>query len=75
MARLILHGRRADVELAPDHEDDQTVHATCVAHWLTRDPEDGMDPCSWTKQYDTMSDATDFASDHADEGEPTLAHS
>jgi hypothetical protein len=67
MAKLILHGACADVELTTDPEDGQVI-AACVAHCFTEDPEDGMVDCSWIKRYDDLNDASEYAADHADRG-------
>lgn len=62
MAKLILRGDVADVELTTDDEDGQVI-ATCVQHV-------GFEgaPCIWTERYDNMNDATNYAADHADIG-------
>jgi hypothetical protein len=67
MARLVLIGNVAEVELTTDDEGGQVI-ATCVVH----DESDGrLAPpgnCSWSEQYDDMNDATEYAADHADTG-------
>jgi hypothetical protein len=63
MARLILQGDVAEVELTIDDEDGQII-ATCVQHpgrWQTGG-------CGWTERYDGMDDATEYAAYHADTG-------
>lgn len=57
MARLILEGARARVELEPDQ-----VDGGMVAKCLTAG-------CPWTEVYDTTDDATEYAADHADRGQ------
>ena len=61
MARLILRGEVAEVELVRD--DDDQVIATCVQHLGSEGA-----PCSWTEAYDDMNDAEQYAADHADSG-------
>jgi hypothetical protein len=63
MARLVLIGDVAEVELTTDDEDDQII-ATCAKHpgrWQSGG-------CGWTERYDGMDDATECAADHADGG-------
>jgi hypothetical protein len=64
MARLVLIGDVAEVELTVDDEDGQVI-ATCVKH-----PSDApwrvTSACGWTERYDDMRDATEYAADHAD---------
>jgi hypothetical protein len=62
MAKLMLIGAVAQVELTSDPEDDQIV-ATCAMHapW-------GRRGCGWTQRYDTLDDAAEYATDHADSG-------
>lgn len=62
MAKLMLVGKVAQVELTTDPEDGQTV-ATCSLHapW-------GHRGCRWTERYDTLTAAAEYASDHADKG-------
>ena len=64
MAKLILQGDIADVELTTDDEDGQVV-ATCVKH-VNLLHDDAQ--CTWAERYDDMNDATEYAADHADEG-------
>lgn len=65
MARLMLGGDMARVELTTDPEDGQVI-ARCDEH----SPFDGRlappGDCSWTERYDTMDDAVEYAADHAD---------
>jgi hypothetical protein len=61
MAKLILKGDVADVELTTDDEDGQAI-ATCAGH-----PGSSWE-CTWTERYDDMNDATEYAADHADTG-------
>ena len=66
MANLVLLGEVAQVELTRDDEDGQVI-ATCYLHR----PESGRPPvirCDWTERYDTLDDASEYASDHADRG-------
>ena len=60
MARLILKGVVAEVELTRDAVDDR-VYAECIEH-----PDD--EACNWADHYDDMNDATEYATDYADEG-------
>lgn len=59
MAKLMLIGETAQVELTTDPEDGQTI-ATCTSH--------GFHDCDWTERYDTLDDASEYAADHADTG-------
>ena len=61
MARLILRGQVADVELTVEPTEGGVV-ATCLGHSVS--PME----CTWTETYDSMDDATEYAADHADEG-------
>lgn len=55
MARIILEGDAARVELTVDQEEGGII-ATCL---------DSV--CTWTEQYDTLGDAAEYAGhDHAD---------
>jgi|1185.fasta_scaffold1986332_1 nitrous oxidase accessory protein NosD len=65
MAKLILQGNVAQVELTTDDEDDQVV-ATCIEH----QGRYFSDACAWTQRYDTLNDAAEYAADHADTGRP-----
>lgn len=57
MARIILDGPRARVELTHDQEEGGII-ATCL----------GV-ACSWTERYDDLNDATEYAgTEHADRG-------
>lgn len=60
MAKLMLVGDVADVELTVDDEDGQII-ATCESH-----PE--VSECGWTERYDDLRDASEYAADHADTG-------
>jgi hypothetical protein len=61
MAKLILQGDIAAVELTKDDEDGQVI-ATCVQHFAS------SWECTWSERYDDMNDATEYAADHADTG-------
>ena len=61
MAKLMLIGKTAQVELTSDPEDGQII-ATCWDH-----PALNGD-CEWTERYDTLNDASEYAADHADTG-------
>ena len=65
MARLMLIGEVADVELSTDPEDGQVI-ARCQGHPKTLTTFGK--PCSWTERYDDLGDATEYAADHADTG-------
>jgi hypothetical protein len=60
MAKLVLHGEVALVELTSDPEEGETI-ALCRTHT-------GAEECSWTKRYATLDNAADYAADHADYG-------
>jgi hypothetical protein len=66
MAKLMLIGNAAHVELTTDPEDGQII-ATCVQHsaygWRT------SRACNWTERYRTVNDAEVHAGRHADQGE------
>lgn len=68
MAMLLLRGAYATVELARDDEDG--VNASCIAH---TDFDARLAPpgsCTWTGgPYDSLDDATEYASSHADTGD------
>jgi hypothetical protein len=61
MAKLMLIGDTADVELTVDDEDGQII-ATCVLHSRL------LEGCDWTERYDDLRDASEYAADHADGG-------
>lgn len=63
MARTIIKGDVAEIELTINDEDGQVV-ATCVDH----QGHDIVDACPWTERYDGMRDAVEYAADHADRG-------
>jgi hypothetical protein len=65
MAKLILVGDKAHVELTSDPEDSQTI-ATCFLHPAVRKASGKF--CTWTERYDTLDDAANYAADHADRG-------
>lgn len=64
MAKLMLIGKRAQVELKvgqDDGDDGTCVIAQCVTH--------AANPfCIWSRQYDDLADASEYAEDHADNG-------
>ena len=67
MAKLMLIGEVAQVELTADPEDGQPI-AVCVGHtppgstgWLGS-------ACGWTERYDDLNDGAECAADHADRG-------
>lgn len=62
MAKLMLIGKTAHVEIKPPADDDETcVIAQCNTH--AGDPY-----CIWQGRYDDLNDATEYAQDHADRG-------
>lgn len=67
MAKLILNGTVADVQLTSDPVDGQWI-ATCVEHSRLGRAGLGISRCPWTDRYDTLNDAAEYASDHADRG-------
>lgn len=56
-----MNGAIADIELAKDDEEGQVV-ARCIGHHAS------SWECTWTEIYDTWDDATEYATDHADNG-------
>jgi hypothetical protein len=69
MARLILKGGMADVELTIDPTEGGVI-ATCILHSTSDGRLAPPGPCSWTALYDDLNDATEYAADHADTGDP-----
>lgn len=67
MAKLLLIGNVAAVELTSDPEDGQTI-ATCIDHTTNDGRLAPPGDCSWTERYDTLNDAAEYAADHADRG-------
>lgn len=67
MAKLMLIGPMAKVELTSDDEDDLII-ATCVEHSEFDGRLAPPGNCSWTERYDTTDDAWQYAMSHADEG-------
>lgn len=63
MAKLMLIGDAAQIELTSDPEDGGIV-ATCVLH----DWPPFQEGCGWAETYDGLGDATEYASGHADTG-------
>lgn len=63
MAKLMLVGDVAHVELWTDPDDSQIV-ALCFLHPKVR--RDTGDFCTWTERYDDLRDAAEYAADHAD---------
>lgn len=65
MAKLMLIGDVAEVEILspgnPGNGDGELVIAICRKHIEPR-------ACTWTEDYDTLDDATEYAADHADHG-------
>lgn len=66
MARLMLIGDVAQVEILTDPEDEELVLAKCAGHRLGQVL---LPPCLWEERYDTTGDAIEYAADHADRGE------
>lgn len=71
MAKLMLVGEKAMVLMlspgTPGNEGGELVKAVCQKH--TPGPTDAsMYSCTWTEEYDTLDDATEYAADHADRG-------
>lgn len=64
MAKLMVIGAAAQVELTSDPEDGQVI-ATCVQHVM---PGVGRIRCDWSERYDTTDGAWQYAEDHADTG-------
>jgi hypothetical protein len=62
MAKLMLIGEVAHVELTSDPEIGQTI-ATCTGHLFT---VAGTPRCTWRVAYATLNDAVEYAADHAD---------
>jgi hypothetical protein len=65
MAKLMLIGEVAHVQLTFDPEDGQAI-ATCVLHDARKLNKPGW--CTWTERYDTLDDAAEYAAGHADRG-------
>ena len=67
MARLMLIGEVADIELTTDDADGQVV-ARCQGHLKTLTTFG--EPCDWTERYDDLGDAaaSAYAAAHADTG-------
>lgn len=64
MAQIFMKGAVAEIELTKDDEEGQVV-ATCIDHpgaWKV------LERCAWTQTYDDWNDATEYATDHADNG-------
>lgn len=72
MAKLILIGKVAQVELTATEDEEAGIWlATCEKHehwWDKRAVEPTLVGCGWTERYDTLNDAAEYASDHADRG-------
>jgi hypothetical protein len=64
MAKLMLIGPAAQVEILTDPEDEELILAKCVKHTVGYGPVGQH--CTWAEQYDTTDDAVVYASDHAD---------
>lgn len=67
MARLMLIGIMANVELTTDDEDGQII-ATCVEHSESDGRLAPPGNCTWSERYDDLGDASEYATDHADRG-------
>lgn len=67
MAKLMLIGPMAHVELTPDNEEGGVI-AVCRDHSTSDGRLAPPGNCSWTEHYDTLNDATEYAADHADRG-------
>lgn len=70
MAQLLLVGPFATVELTRYASEDG-VYATCVKHSSHDVRIAPADACDWVRHYDDMHDATEYAADHADKGDPS----
>lgn len=64
MAKLMLIGDVAKIEILTDPEDEELVLARCMEHVIAPSV-----PCLWWARYDTIDDATQYAADHADRGD------
>jgi hypothetical protein len=69
MAKLMLIGDVAEVELTSDPDTGGTI-ATCAEHkgYVFGNIPAYPNGCGWTERYDTLDDAEQYASDHADTG-------
>lgn len=67
MAKLMLVGDVAQIELTTDDEDGQII-ATCVKHSESDARLAPPGDCGWTERYDDLGDASEYAQDHADTG-------
>lgn len=61
MADLVVRGAIAEVILMLG-EDDDVVYAECLEH------NDYRPHCGWKAEYDTLHDAYEYSSSHADWG-------
>lgn len=72
MAKLMLIGDVAEVEILspgnPGNENGELVIAVCRKHRSRGLTDVAMFSCTWTEDYDTLDDATEYAADHADHG-------
>ncbi len=64
MAKLMLIGKVAHVEITQDEENECWL-ATCRLH---KGKAVRGNFCNWSEHYYTLSDTTEYASDHADQG-------
>lgn len=64
MAKLMLHGKVADVLIESDYRDDELLYAVCAKHGVIKD----QNGCGWSEGYGTLRDAVEYAADHADKG-------
>jgi len=65
MAKLMLIGNAAQVELFTD-PDDGLIIAGCRLHPDAQRTTGHL--CRWTAEYDDLNDASEYAADHADTG-------
>lgn len=65
MAKLMLIGKAAEVELETDPVDGGVI-ATCRTHHYTRNSR--HPGCGWTACYDDLNDGAEYAQGHADRG-------
>lgn len=68
MAKLMLIGSVARVEILTDPEDEELVLAKCREHSIFDGRLSPPGNCDWEERYDTRGDAVNYAADHADTG-------
>lgn len=67
MAKLMLQGEAATVEISQEYDEFDMLRAECVKHGGGPFSGPGI-ACDWSEAYDSLNDATEYAADHADGG-------